>query len=78
MVACDKYGLRNSFKGEITYFLCKDQPVPAQSDRRRLWARFCTGGQQVMPLPGRHGMFHREPQRSAVVAGLRTVLGVSA
>ncbi|HEV7731590.1 MAG TPA: AMP-binding protein [Candidatus Binatia bacterium] len=70
-VALDRYVLRRRFDGTIVYFRCLDEPVPATGDRRGLWASFATDGLRVVPVPGRHGGFHRDPQCSAVADGLR-------
>ncbi len=72
--ALDTYVLQRRFDGTIVYFKCLEPPVPPTSDRRRLWARFATDGVHTIPVPGGHGQFHREPQFSAVVNGLRAVL----
>ncbi|MGO8754247.1 MAG: AMP-binding protein [Gallionellaceae bacterium] len=76
--ANNQYSLRhnNMFNGQITYFHCEQPRVPAATDRRLLWGRFAIEGQRIIPVPGYHGRFHREPQFSAVVEGLRTSLGV--
>ena len=42
--------------------------------RRLLWGRFASGGVRFFRVPGRHGNFHREPQLSAIVEGLRKCL----
>lgn len=68
------YVLECVYRGTILYFLCSDNPDPVAVARRQLWERYATGGLDVVSVPGRHGAFHREPQRSAVVAGLRAAL----
>lgn len=72
--ALDQYILHKTFEGTITYFHCAGSMIPSENDRRLLWDHFATGGQQLISVPGKHGEFHREPQFSAVVAGLRAAL----
>ncbi len=59
------------FDGVITYFRCDEEEDPTSRDRRALWRFAATKGVDVIPVPGHHGHFHLEPQRSAVVNGLR-------
>jgi hypothetical protein len=68
-----KYVLNNTFKGTIQYFICKGGGADRQR-LRRLWADYATGGQRLIPVPGKHGTFHKDPQFSVVVAELRKVL----
>ncbi|HMO05061.1 MAG TPA: AMP-binding protein [Kiritimatiellia bacterium] len=58
------------FAGVITYFRCDEVEDPSARDRRDLWHFAATKGLDVIPVPGHHGHFHIEPQRSAVVRGL--------
>ncbi len=70
--ALEAYVLRERFDGTLVYFKCLgSSPTP---DRRPLWGRFAAGGMRVLPVPGPHGNFHREPQFSALVGGLRDEL----
>jgi amino acid adenylation domain-containing protein len=73
-VALDAYVLRSRFDGRILYFKCLEPAVPASTDRRRLWERYATHGLRMVPVPGIHGQFHMEPQRSAIVRGLLAAL----
>jgi pimeloyl-ACP methyl ester carboxylesterase len=73
--ALDRYLLRERFDGTITYFRCSEVSQTHEKDRRALWARFAAGGIRILPVPGVHGCFHREPQLSALVAGLCACLG---
>ena len=59
------------FRGRLVYLRCAEPAVPRGEDRRGLWSALATGGFEVVPVPGWHGSFHREPQFSAVVAELR-------
>ncbi len=68
------YVLRRRFDGEILYLRCADPPVPPALDPRRQWRRWATDGARFVSVPGRHGMFHREPQFGAVVRSLREAL----
>ena len=72
--AREAYVMDEPFDGELTYFYCQGTLVPALGDRRRLWESATTGSFSLLPLPGRHGRFDREPQFSALVAGLRARL----
>jgi surfactin synthase thioesterase subunit/acyl carrier protein len=74
--ALDRYRLHGRFNGTITYFWCEGQAEPRERERRSLWGRFATDGMQVIRVPGTHGSFHREPQLSAIVDGLRRLIGV--
>jgi thioesterase domain-containing protein/acyl carrier protein len=76
-VALDAHMLRDVFDGAIVYFKCLEPPVAPVADRRLRWEYFATGGIQVVPIPGRHGNFHREPQFAAVTKGLRVALNTS-
>ena len=58
------------FGGELTYFYCTGNPVIAGNDRRRLWERFARGF-LLVPVPGLHGAFNREPQSTALQNLLR-------
>ena len=61
------------FGGELTYFYCTGNPVIAGNDRRRLWERFARGF-LLVPVPGLHGAFNREPQSTALQNLLRGCL----
>jgi len=74
--ALERYVLRARFGGRLTYFLCTGDPA-GEPDPRALWAELAVGGVDVVPVPGHHGHFHREPQLSAVTAGLRRALAAS-
>lgn len=60
------------FRGEMTYFYCKGNPVVA-NDRRVLWRHFADQF-RLLPLPGVHCAVHQEPQCAAIVALLRACL----
>lgn len=68
------YLLEHRFAGEILYFRCDVSPDPTIASRRGLWGGYATRGLRVVPVPGAHGGFHQDPQRSAIVAGLRASL----
>lgn len=68
------YVLERRFDGEILYFQCAGASDATSAARRSLWGCYASGGLRVVPVPGEHGDFHREPQRSAVIAGLRAAL----
>ena len=72
--ALARYRLDRTFAGRIVYFRCAESHVVPAADRRHLWAGFATEGADVVPVPGGHGQFHREPQFSAVVGELRARL----
>lgn len=72
--ALRRYVLERRFDGEILYFLCEEASDTAAGARRRLWEQYASRGLRVLPVPGPHGAFHRDPQLSAIVAGLRTAL----
>lgn len=72
--ALRRYLLERRFDGEILYFLCEEASDTAAGARRRLWEQHASRGLRVVPVPGAHGAFHREPQRSAIVAGLRAAI----
>ena len=58
----------------ITLFVCAAEGVPADGERRHLWARATTGGLRVIELPGLHAQFDRAPQFSALRDSLRAFL----
>lgn len=64
------------FAGTIVYFRCLEPETAPESDRRRLWSHFASGGAQVLSVPGMHGNFHREPQFSVLVQHLRGYLAM--
>lgn len=74
--AIERYELRRRFGGRLTYFLCTGDAAESP-DPRALWAAFVAGGVETILVPGHHGHFHREPQLSAVTAGLRRALVAS-
>lgn len=67
------YCLERRFHGELTYFYCTGHPSVPGQDRRRLWQRVAERV-RLLPLPGLHGLFHQEPQFSALVHSLRDCL----
>jgi amino acid adenylation domain-containing protein len=69
------YRPRTLFDGSIVYYRCEEPAVPAALDRRPRWSRLATGGMHIVPVPGCHGHFHREPQFSALTEHLRSHLG---
>jgi pimeloyl-ACP methyl ester carboxylesterase len=72
--ALDKYVLQDRFSGAIDYFWCQEEPAHIKGDRRSLWGSFASEGMRIFKVPGRHGIFHREPQLSAVVDGIEKCL----
>jgi pimeloyl-ACP methyl ester carboxylesterase len=73
--ALDRYVARARFDGAITYFWCEEERVRKGPERRHLWGGRATAGMRIVRVPGRHGHFHREPQLSAIAAGLRQAIG---
>lgn len=72
--ALARYTATDRYDGVITYFRCDEVEEAAVRDRRECWRFAATRGLDIIPVPGRHGHFHIEPQRSAVVRGLATRL----
>lgn len=68
------YVMEERYRGEITYFYCSSHLVRPGADRRRLWRASATEGIRLLPVPGRHGLFHKEPQFSALCNALRACL----
>ena len=64
--------MERRFEGELTCFSCK-WPFKKKPDRRHLWKHFATTV-RIVPIPGRHGWFHTEPQFSALCRDLREAL----
>jgi len=58
----------------ITLFVCAAEGVPADGERRHLWAQATDGGLRVSELPGLHAQFDRAPQFSALRDSLRACL----
>lgn len=73
--ALDRFVLRECIEGSITYFWCEERVDPDERDRRLMWRRFASGGLDIVRVPGKHGLFHTEPQCSAIVDALRARLG---
>ena len=73
--ALDRYVARARFDGAITYFWCEEERAKKGPERRHLWGGRATAGVRIVRVPGRHGHFHREPQLSAIAAGLRQAIG---
>ena len=65
---------QNLFRGELTYFYCKGNPIVAGHDRRRLWQQFAPATFRLLPLPGPHGLDDHEPTRTALQNLLRACL----
>jgi oxalate---CoA ligase len=63
----------SEFRGELTFFYCAGAPVVAQHDDRRLW-RFFASKFRLLPVPGIHGEYHREPQFTVLKNLLRDCL----
>lgn len=72
--AFDRYLPQVPFEGSIVYFRCEEPAVPDALDRRREWSRLATDGIRIVPVPGSHGQFHREPQFSVLTDHLRSGL----
>jgi hypothetical protein len=70
------YVVDSRVRADLTYLYCADEGSP--DDRRRLWARATAGEIRLLPLPGRHGSFTREPQYSALASALGACLDGSA
>lgn len=68
------YVMDKRYRGEIVYFYCSSHLVRPGVDRRRLWHASATEGIRLLPMPGRHGLFHKEPQFSALCNALRACL----
>lgn len=68
------YVMNRRVRGELVYLYCTSHLVQPDQDRRRLWRTAATDGLRLLPLPGRHGLFHREPQFSALCHALRACL----
>src|ERR1019366_4824359 len=54
------------FRGTIDYFLCTDSGYPNSASNRFQWESFATEGMRIIPVSGRHGGLHEEPQLSEV------------
>ncbi len=67
------YVLDRQFRGELIYFSCDKWTKKKRADRRHLWAHFATSV-RVVPVPGKHGCFHLEPQFSVLSQRLREIL----
>jgi thioesterase domain-containing protein len=72
------YVIREPFDGQLAYLLCRGEAIPARRDPRRHWRHLAMGGIRLLPLPGRHGAFHEEPQFSAFSATVIALLNGSA
>ncbi|MEO2031396.1 MAG: AMP-binding protein [Planctomycetaceae bacterium] len=70
--ARDSYVMERQFQGELIYFACKDGGE-ASPDRRQLWSHFATRV-RIVPVPGKHGSYHVDPQFSALCRRLRKIL----
>ena len=68
------YAIADRVDTEITLFVCTSEGVPAEGERRHLWADATAGGLRVVALPGRHAQFDHEPQFSALRDALRSCL----
>jgi thioesterase domain-containing protein len=68
------YEITSRVRSELTFFLCVGDGVAAGADRRALWADATTGRFRLLPLPGLHARFDREPQFSALRDALRACL----
>jgi len=71
------YVMQRRFRGELFYFACDERDDDRESDRRHLWTHFATS-LRIVPIAGRHGKFHREPQFSALCGSLRDILRTKA
>ncbi|MEO6928048.1 MAG: amino acid adenylation domain-containing protein [Casimicrobiaceae bacterium] len=56
--------------GRAVYFRC----AQTRATTLRQWQRLITSPIEVVPVPGAHGEYHRQPQRAVIVSHLREVL----
>jgi oxalate---CoA ligase len=68
------YSISDRIAARITLFVCASEGVPAEGERRHLWAEATAGGLRVIQIPGLHAQFDHEPQFSALRDALRSCL----
>ncbi|MEO8974925.1 MAG: thioesterase domain-containing protein [Casimicrobiaceae bacterium] len=56
--------------GRVVYFRC----AQTRTSTLRQWQRLIASPIEVVPVPGMHGEYHRQPQRAVIVSHLRDVL----
>ncbi|MEP7063257.1 MAG: amino acid adenylation domain-containing protein [Betaproteobacteria bacterium] len=70
LAAAQGYRPDATYSGRVVYYRCSGSKRAVVRD----WSRLLREPMEIVPVPGGHGEFHREPQLGAIAAHLRGAL----